>query len=190
MVATDSNAPASGGPVEIYFALGCFWGAERRFWQQSGVLETAVGYMAGQSENPDYRSVCSGTTGHTEAVKVVFDRTKTSIAQLLLVFFEAHDPTQGNRQGNDIGSQYRSGIYVESSLLPVVEKAVRLYQEALSAAGLGQITTEVKELVPFYAAEDYHQKYLQKNPAGYCGLQGTGVPFPLSALIADSELEG
>ncbi len=182
----DSQIDSSGTQAhEIYFALGCFWGAERKFWQQAGVLETAVGYMAGQSANPDYRSVCSGTTGHAEAVKVVFDPLKISLAQLLVVFFEVHDPTQGNRQGNDVGSQYRSGIYADKSLLPQIQKGVALYQAALLSAGFGSITTEVKETVPFFSAEEYHQKYLQKNPNGYCGLSGTGVKFPLDALIAD-----
>ena len=146
--------------------------------------------MAGQTEAPDYHAVCSGMTGHAEAVKVVYDPSQISLPQLLAVFFEAHDPTQGDRQGNDRGTQYRSGIYASEAELPLIRKAVALYQSALTAAGFGPITTEIKPAPRFYEAEDYHQKYLQKNPNGYCGLSGTGVKFPLEALIADAGLEG
>ncbi len=180
------QTPDDSTTAELFVALGCFWGAERRFWQQKGVLETRVGYMAGQTPDPDYHSVCSGMTGHAEAVKVVYDPAQISLAQLLAVFFEAHDPTQGDRQGNDRGTQYRSGIYAKQEELPLIEKALHVYQQALSSAGYGPITTEVKVAPTFFAAEDYHQKYLQKNPQGYCGLGGTGVSFPLEALIADS----
>jgi peptide-methionine (S)-S-oxide reductase len=161
---------------QAMFGLGCFWGAERKFWQTKGVLRTAVGYAAGHVENPTYRAVCSGTTGHNEVVWVEFDPEKISYDALLKVFWEAHNPTQGMRQGNDVGEQYRSGIYTYSPEQQVTAEASRdRYQAALTAAGLGEITTEILPAPPFYSAEDYHQRYLEKNPRGYCGLGGTGV---------------
>ncbi|MEN9422864.1 MAG: peptide-methionine (S)-S-oxide reductase MsrA [Pseudomonadota bacterium] len=161
---------------QAMFGLGCFWGAERKFWQTSGVLRTAVGYAAGHTANPTYRDVCSGTTGHNEVVWVAFDPEKISYAALLTVFWEAHNPTQGMRQGNDVGEQYRSGIYTYSPEQIATAEASRVrYQVALTAAGLGKITTEILEAPTFYPAEEYHQRYLEKNPRGYCGLGGTGV---------------
>lgn len=161
---------------KIIFGLGCFWGAERRFWQQPGVYVTAVGYAAGYTKNPTYEEVCSGLTGHNEVVLVVFDPAKISLEKLLKVFWESHDPTQGMRQGNDRGTQYRSGIYtftVEQQAL--AENTRKDYQECLLQAGLAQITTEILPVDHFYYAEPYHQQYLAKNPGGYCGLGGTGV---------------
>ena len=161
---------------QAMFGLGCFWGAERKFWQTSGVLRTTVGYAAGHTANPTYREVCSGTTGHNEVVCVEFDPQQISYEALLTVFWEAHNPTQGMRQGNDVGEQYRSGIYTYSPEQKVTAEASRVrYQAALTAAGLGQITTEILDVPTFYPAEDYHQRYLEKNPRGYCGLGGTGV---------------
>ncbi len=160
----------------VQFGLGCFWGAERRFWQQPGVYTTAVGYAGGYTLNPTYEEVCSGMTGHTEVVLVVFDPALTSLAALLKVFWEAHDPTQGMRQGNDVGTQYRSAIYCHGAEQLQQALASRDdYQARLKAAGLPAITTEVREAPEFYYAEFYHQQYLAKNPAGYCGLRGTGV---------------
>ncbi len=160
----------------VQFGLGCFWGAERRFWQQPGVYTTAVGYAGGYTPNPTYEEVCSGMTGHTEVVLVVFDPALTSLAALLKVFWEAHDPTQGMRQGNDVGTQYRSAIYCYGAEQLRQALASRDdYQARLKAAGLPEITTEVREAPEFYYAEFYHQQYLAKNPAGYCGLRGTGV---------------
>jgi len=163
---------------KIVFGLGCFWGAERRFWQQEGVYTTAVGYAAGYTPNPTYEEVCSGLTGHNEVVLVVFDPAKTSLAKLLKVFWESHNPTQGMRQGNDRGTQYRSGIYTFNDQQTELARATQAeYQAALSAAGHSEITTEVLPLDAFYYAEPYHQQYLAKNPNGYCGLGGTGVCF-------------
>ncbi len=160
----------------VQFGLGCFWGAERRFWQQPGVYTTVVGYAGGYTPNPTYEEVCSGMTGHTEVVLVVFDPALTSLAALLKVFWEAHDPTQGMRQGNDVGTQYRSAIYCYGAEQLRQALASRDdYQARLKAAGLPEITTEVREAPEFYYAEFYHQQYLAKNPAGYCGLRGTGV---------------
>jgi peptide-methionine (S)-S-oxide reductase len=160
----------------VQFGLGCFWGAERRFWQQPGVYTTAVGYAGGYTPNPTYEEVCSGMTGHTEVVLVVFDPAFTSFAALLKVFWEAHDPTQGMRQGNDVGTQYRSAIYCYGAEQLQQALASRDdYQARLKAAGLPAITTEIREAPEFYYAEFYHQQYLAKNPAGYCGLRGTGV---------------
>jgi peptide-methionine (S)-S-oxide reductase len=161
------------------FGLGCFWGAERKFWQTEGVWTTAVGYAAGHTPNPTYEEVCSGRTGHNEVVRVVFDPARVSYAELLRVFFEAHDPTQGMRQGNDRGTQYRSGIYVtDDSQRKEAEVAHEAYGKALARAGSAGITTEILDAPRFYYAEDYHQQYLEKNPGGYCGIGGTGVPFP------------
>jgi peptide-methionine (S)-S-oxide reductase len=167
------------GLEEAVFGLGCFWGAEKRFWQQEGVVTTAVGYAAGYSPNPSYREVCSGMTGHNEVVRVIFDPRRTSYQALLKVFWEAHDPTQGMRQGNDVGTQYRSGIYVFGDAQRQAAEASRAaFQSALTEAGRGTITTEIEDAPPFYFAEEYHQQYLAKNPNGYCGLGGTGVCFP------------
>jgi len=167
--------------AEIVFGLGCFWGAERRFWIQEGVYTTAAGYAGGFTENPTYEEVCSGLTGHTEVVRVVFDPTVVTLEQLLKVFWEAHDPTQGMRQGNDTGTQYRSAIYCCSDekegdeQMKLVLQSREQYQLLLEQSGFPSITTEVSQDQMFYYAEDYHQQYLAKNPAGYCGLRGTGV---------------
>lgn len=158
------------------FALGCFWGAERVFWQLPGVWVTAVGYQGGHTPNPTYEETCSGLTGHAEAVRVVFDPKQISYNQLLKTFWEAHDPTQGMRQGNDIGTQYRSAIYIHSEEQQLAaEASAKAYGAQLRAAGFGPITTEIRSAPPFYFAEEYHQQYLSKNPAGYCGLGSTGV---------------
>lgn len=161
------------------FGLGCFWGAERKFWQLSGVHSTAVGYAAGFTPNPSYQEVCSGMTGHNEVVRVVFDPEQISYRELLQTFWESHNPTQGMRQGNDVGTQYRSGIYTYSEeQQALAEETLANYQRALKAKGLPAITTEVITAPEFYFAEDYHQQYLAKNPGGYCGLGGTGVCYP------------
>ncbi len=158
------------------FGLGCFWGAERKFWEVPGVIVTAVGYAGGLTPNPTYEEVCSGMTGHNEAVLVVYDPKQVSYEQLLKLFFESHNPTQGMRQGNDVGTQYRSGIYYSSEAQKkAAEAAKQAYGRALAAQGLGAITTEILPAPEFYFAEDYHQQYLAKNPHGYCGLGGTGV---------------
>jgi len=168
--------PFSSGLEKIVFGLGCFWGAERRFWQQEGVFSTAVGYAAGFTPNPTYEEVCSGLTGHNEVVLVVFDPAQISLEKLLKVFWESHNPTQGMRQGNDRGTQYRSGVYTfNDAQKTLAEKSFQSYQVALNDAGLGEITTEIFPLEEFYYAESYHQQYLAKNPNGYCGLGGTGV---------------
>ncbi|HEX6839177.1 MAG TPA: peptide-methionine (S)-S-oxide reductase MsrA [Polyangia bacterium] len=166
------------------FALGCFWGAERKFWQQPGVYSTAVGYQAGFTPNPTYREVCTGATGHAETVRVVFDPKQISYDQLLRVFWESHDPTQGMRQGNDSGTQYRSGIYTHGEAQKRAAEASReSYQQELARAGYGKITTEIVDAPEFYYAEDYHQQYLAKNPSGYCGLGGTGVSCPIGTGV-------
>ena len=168
--------PFPAGFEQAVFGLGCFWGAERKFWSAPGVYTTAVGYAAGHTPNPTYREVCSGMTGHNEVVLVVFDPAKTSYEALLSIFWEAHYPTQGMRQGNDVGTQYRSGIYIFSPQQHAAAQAsLMAYQAALQAAGYPAITTEVLSAPTFYYAEDYHQQYLAKNPGGYCGLGGTGV---------------
>jgi len=165
------------------FGLGCFWGAEKRFWQLHGVYTTAVGYAGGFTPNATYEEVCSGLTGHNEVVLVVYDPGKITYEILLKAFWESHDPTQGMRQGNDVGTQYRSGVYVfDASQRAAAQLSCERYQEALSAAGRGEITTEILEAPPFYYAEHYHQQYLAKNPHGYCGLGGTGVKFGDEAL--------
>jgi len=170
------KGPFPAGLQQAMFGLGCFWGAERKFWKLPGVYTTAVGYAGGYTQNPTYREVCSGRTGHAEVVLVVFDPAKVSYDDLLRVFWESHDPTQGMRQGNDIGTQYRSAIYVFSDEQHRAAEASRLkYEQALAEHGFGHITTEIADAPPFYYAEDYHQQYLAKNPAGYCGLGGTGV---------------
>jgi len=172
--------PFPDGLERAMFGMGCFWGAEKIFWQQPGVYTTAVGYAAGLTPNPTYREVCSGMTGHTEVVLVVFDPGKTSYEQLLKTFWENHDPTQGMRQGNDVGTQYRSGIYYYGDAQRAAAERTRdEYQRRLSAAGHGQITSEIIEAPEFYYAEDYHQQYLSKNPGGYCGIGGTGVTCPV-----------
>ena len=171
--------PFPAGLQQAVFAMGCFWGAERRFWQQPGVYSTAVGYAGGHTPNPTYEEVCSGLTGHTEVVLVVFDPQVTDYAALLKVFWEAHNPTQGMRQGNDSGTQYRSAIYCHGSdQLSAALASQEAFQQALTAAGLGPITTEIAAAPAFYPAEAYHQQYLAKNPGGYCGLGGTGVCLP------------
>ena len=168
--------PFADGLELALFGLGCFWGAEKTFWQAEGVVSTSVGYAAGATPNPRYEEVCSGRTGHNEVVRVVFDPSVIAYPQLLKIFWESHDPTQGMRQGNDIGSQYRSGIYASSDAQRDAALTSRhSYQRALTAAGRGEITTEVLEAPEYYYAEDYHQQYLSKNPHGYCGLGGTGV---------------
>jgi peptide-methionine (S)-S-oxide reductase len=179
VLGTPIIPPWPPGSEEALFGLGCFWGAERRFWQVPGVHTTAVGYAAGFTPNPTYEEVCSGLTGHAEVVRVVYDPGRVGYPDLLKVFWESHDPTQGMRQGNDVGTQYRSGIYVTSAAQRAAALASReAYQKALSHAGLGEITTEIRDAPPFYYAEPYHQQYLAKNPAGYCGLGGTGVSCP------------
>jgi peptide-methionine (S)-S-oxide reductase len=172
--------PFPDGLERAMFGMGCFWGAEKIFWQQPGVYTTAVGYAAGLTPNPTYREVCSGMTGHTEVVLVVFDPGKISYEQLLKTFWENHDPTQGMRQGNDVGTQYRSGIYYYGDAQRAAAERTRdEYQRRLSAAGHGRITSEIIEAPEFYYAEDYHQQYLSKNPGGYCGIGGTGVTCPV-----------
>ena len=169
---------------QAVFGLGCFWGAERRFWESDGVFSTAAGYAGGITPNPTYEEVCSGLTGHTEAVLVVFDPAVVSYESLLAVFWEAHDPTQGMRQGNDIGTQYRSAIYTRSDAqLVTARDSLRAYQGELDKAGYGRITTEIAPLDTFYYAEDYHQQYLAKNPGGYCGIGGTGVTCPTGLRV-------
>jgi peptide-methionine (S)-S-oxide reductase len=171
--------PFPEGTELALFGMGCFWGAERIFWPAPGVVTTSVGYAGGHTPNPTYQEVCSGRTGHTEVVRVVFDPAKTSYEELLRLFWEGHDPTQGMRQGNDVGTQYRSAIYTHGDeQRRQAEASVRAYQEALNGAGRGEITTEVREAPDYYYAEDYHQQYLAKNPGGYCGLGGTGVACP------------
>ena len=171
--------PYPAGLELALFGLGCFWGAERKFWQAPGVFTTAVGYAGGYTPNPSYREVCSGLTGHNEVVRVVFDPRVTSYDALLRIFWESHDPTQGMRQGNDVGTQYRSGIYAyDAEQRRKAEASRDAYQAALAAAGHGRVTTEIVEAPEFYFAEDYHQQYLAKNPGGYCGLGGCGVKLP------------
>ncbi len=180
VLGTDMQAPWPENTKLAMFGMGCFWGAERKFWQAEGVYSTQVGYAAGLTPNPTYEEVCSGRTGHNEVVQVVFDNTRTSFAHMLAVFWENHDPTQGMRQGNDIGTQYRSGIYTfspEQAELAQTSKAD--FESNLRAAGYDAITTEILVAPTFYYAEDYHQQYLGKNPNGYCGMGGTGVTCPI-----------
>ena len=178
------EAPFPAGLERAMFAMGCFWGAERKFWQLPGVYSTAVGYAAGPTPNPTYREVCSGMTGHAEVVLVVFDPKAIRFEDLLKVFWENHDPTQGMRQGGDVGTQYRSGIYcVDDAQRRAAESSRDAYQAVLSKAGLGAITTEILAAPEFYYAEDYHQQYLAKNPGGYCGIGGTGVSCPIGFAI-------
>jgi peptide-methionine (S)-S-oxide reductase len=179
---TPLEAPYPAGLETAYFGLGCFWGAERKFWETPGVYTTAAGYQGGITPNPTYEEVCSAKTGHTEAVKVVFDPAKVSYRDLLKVFWEAHDPTQGMRQGNDVGTQYRSAIYVTSDAQKQAAVESRdAFQPVLSAGGYGTIATEIADAAEFFYAEDYHQQYLAKNPNGYCGIGGTGMSCPVGA---------
>jgi peptide-methionine (S)-S-oxide reductase len=172
--------PFPDGLKRAMFGMGCFWGVERKFWQLNGVYTTAAGYAAGQTPNPTYREVCSGMTGHAEVVLVVFDPHVISYEELLRTFWENHDPTQGMRQGNDAGTQYRSGIYTfNAAQQEAAERTRRVFQAKLTDAGYGAITTEILPAPPFYYAEDYHQQYLAKNPNGYCGVDGTGVTCPI-----------
>lgn len=183
------SPPYPAGLERALFGLGCFWGAERKFWQQPGVFSTAVGYAAGYTPNPTYEEVCSGRTGHNEVVQVVFDPAHISYARLLQVFWESHDPTQGMRQGNDVGTQYRSGIYVYDSLQrQVAEQSRQVYGARLRESGYGAVTTEILDAPDFYFAEGYHQQYLAKNPNGYCGLGGCGIPFNSAEAPADGKV--
>ena len=182
---TPLKPPFPAGMETAIFGLGCFWGAERKFWQLPGVYTTAVGYAGGPTPNPTYRELCTGMTGHNEVVLVVFDPKKVSYDALLKTFWESHDPTQGMRQGNDVGTQYRSGIYVASpEQRRAAEESRKVFQKGLDQAGYGAITTEIVDAPPFYYAEDVHQQYLAKNPSGYCGLGGTGVSCPIGMPAA------
>ncbi len=177
------KGPFPAGLQQAVFGMGCFWGAERLFWQLPGVYSTAAGYAGGQTKNPTYEEVCSGFTNHAEVVLVVFDPKRISYEELLKAFWEGHDPTQGMRQGNDAGTQYRSAIYAYGDeQLAAAKKSKELFQQALDEKGYGAITTEIRPAPPFYYAEDYHQQYLGKNPNGYCGLGGTGVSCPVGVL--------
>jgi peptide-methionine (S)-S-oxide reductase len=179
------KAPFPAGMEQAVFGMGCFWGAERLFWKLTGVYSTAVGYAGGETKNPTYEEVCSGFTNHAEVVLVVFDPKKISYDELLKAFWEGHDPTQGMRQGNDSGSQYRSTIYAYGDAqLKAAQKSKAMFQEALRKKGYGTITTEIRSAPEFFYAEDYHQQYLGKNPAGYCGLGGTGVSCPVGVATA------
>jgi len=187
VLGTPLEGPFPDGLERAVFGLGCFWGAERKFWEIDGVYTTAVGYSGGYTPNPSYEEVCSGRTGHTEAVLVVFDPKKVSYDALLRVFWESHDPTQGMRQGNDHGTQYRSAIYTFGDAQRDAAKRSReMYQEMLTKNGYGEITTEIADAGSFYYAEGYHQQYLAKNPGGYCGLGGTGVSCPIGLASAGS----
>ncbi|MTE20753.1 peptide-methionine (S)-S-oxide reductase MsrA [Streptomyces sp. TRM43335] len=188
VLGTPLLGPYPEGLEVADFGLGCFWGAERKFWQTPGVWTTLVGYQGGHTENPTYEEVCSGLTGHTEAVRVVFDPSEVSYEELLRVFWEAHDPTQGFRQGNDVGTQYRSAVYTHSpAQRAAAESSREAYQRVLTSAGHGEITTEIlpADARPFYPAEPYHQQYLDKNPGGYCGIGGTGVSCPVGVARAE-----
>jgi peptide-methionine (S)-S-oxide reductase len=176
-------APFPAGLKDAYFGMGCFWGAERVFWKLPGVYSTAVGYAGGFTPNASYEEVCSGQTGHTEIVRVIYDPEKIDYEDLLKVFWESHDPTQGMRQGNDVGTQYRSAIYTtDKEQAELAQASKSAYQARLTAAGLGTISTEIREAPEFFYAEDYHQQYLAKNPNGYCGIGGCGVPFKVAEL--------
>jgi peptide-methionine (S)-S-oxide reductase len=185
VLGTSIVPPFPEGTETAVFGMGCFWGAERMFWRAPGIHTTAVGYSAGFTPNPTYQEVCTGMTGHNEVVLAVFDRAQTSYEELLRIFWEGHDPTQGMRQGNDVGTQYRSGIYWTTEAQRDAALASRdMFQAELSRAGYGQITTEILEAGAFYWAEDYHQQYLEANPNGYCGLGGTGVCCPIGTGVA------
>jgi peptide-methionine (S)-S-oxide reductase len=180
VLGTPLEPPFPENVATAVFGMGCFWGAERVFWQAPGVYTTAVGYAGGYTPNPSYDEVCSGSTGHAEAVLVAFDTTKTSYEEMLRLFWENHDPTQGMRQGNDVGTQYRSGIYyADESQREAAERSKRVFGDKLMQAGYGEVTTEIAPVGDFYYAEDYHQQYLSKVPNGYCGLGGTGVSCPV-----------
>ena len=180
VLGTEMVAPWPEGHAVLIVGMGCFWGAERKFWQAEGVYSTQVGYAGGYTPNPSYEEVCSGQTGHNEVVQIVFDPAKISLEGILQIFWENHDPTQGMRQGNDVGTQYRSGIYcLDAVQKAAAEKSRDMYQQNLAAAGYGAITTEIIDAPAFYYAEDYHQQYLGKNPNGYCGMGGTGVACPI-----------
>ncbi|MFZ3033402.1 MAG: peptide-methionine (S)-S-oxide reductase MsrA [Parvibaculum sp.] len=182
------KAPYPAGAEKAIFGLGCFWGAERKFWSLPGVIVTAVGYAAGYTPNPTYEEVCTGRTGHNEVVLVVYDPKEVSYETLLKTFWENHNPTQGMQQGNDVGTQYRSGIYVFSEAqCEAAQASMKLYGTELAKRGMSAITTEIKEAGEFYFAEDYHQQYLAKNPAGYCGLGGTGVSCPIGTGVSAAE---
>jgi peptide-methionine (S)-S-oxide reductase len=183
VLGTPIKPPFPEGLEQLVVGMGCFWGAERIFWQAPGVYTTAVGYAGGYTPNPTYDEVCSARTGHTEVVLVVFDPAKTSRAEILRLFWEGHDPTQGMRQGNDVGTQYRSALYVTPEQRADAEASGDAYQRELSAAGYGRITTEIADAGPFYYAEPYHQQYLAKNPNGYCGIGGTGVSCPVGLNV-------
>ena len=185
VLGTPLKGPWPEGTQRIYIAMGCFWGAERIFWQTPGVVTTAVGYAGGTTPNPTYKEVCGGRTGHTEAVLVVFDPKVVAYEELLRAFWEGHDPTQGMRQGNDVGTQYRSAAYwTTEAQHDALAQSAAMFQERLHAAGYGEITTEMGPAPEFYFAEDYHQQYLAKNPGGYCGLGGTGVSCPAGVVEA------
>jgi peptide-methionine (S)-S-oxide reductase len=185
VLGSPMRGPFPDGMKQATFGMGCFWGAEKKFWQMPGVYSTQVGYAAGLTPHPNYREVCSGRTGHNEVVRVIYDPTKTSYEDVLKTFWENHDPTQGMRQGNDQGTQYRSGIYVYDAEQRAAAEASRdAYQKKLDEAGYGKITTEILDAPEFYYAEDYHQQYLAKNPDGYCGLGGTGVSCPIGVAKA------
>jgi peptide-methionine (S)-S-oxide reductase len=187
VLGTAITPPFPDGLERAIFAMGCFWGAEKAFWSRHGIYTTAVGYSAGITPNPTYEEVCTGRTGHTEAVLVVFDPSATSYGELLSVFFEQHDPTQYMRQGNDVGTQYRSGIYTTSDLqLAEAESVAAQYAAKLKDAGFAEIASEIQPAGPFFYAEEYHQQYLAKNPWGYCGLGGTGVSCPTGVLGGDA----
>jgi peptide-methionine (S)-S-oxide reductase len=184
VLGTPLKPPFPDGFQSAVFGMGCFWGAERKFWEADGVYTTAVGYAGGYTPNPTYEEVCSGSTGHNEVVLVVWDPAKTSYDEMLRIFWENHDPTQGMRQGNDVGTQYRSAIYLtDPSQAEAAEKSLRMYNDKLAQAGYPEITTEIKSEQPFYYAEDYHQQYLAKVPNGYCGLGGTGVSCPIGLNV-------
>ena len=186
VLGTSMVPPFPEGSEMAMFGMGCFWGTERKFWEAEGVITTAVGYSGGFTPNPTYEEVCSSRTGHNEVVFVVFDPAKTSYDAMLKIFWENHDPTQGMRQGNDVGTQYRSGIYCFSDAqLEAAKRSRDMFQEVLTKSGFGTITTEIVEAGPFYYAEPYHQQYLAKNPGGYCGLGGTGLSCPVGLASAD-----
>ncbi len=187
VLGTPLKGPFPEGVQTAVFGMGCFWGAERIFWQAEGVYTTAVGYAGGVTPNPSYEEVCSGRTGHTEVVLVAFDSARTGYEEMLKLFWEGHDPTQGMRQGGDIGTQYRSAVYYADDAQRAAAEATRdMYAARLKSEGYGEITTEIAQAGPFYYAEDYHQQYLQKNPAGYCGLGGTGVACPVGIAVPAS----
>jgi peptide-methionine (S)-S-oxide reductase len=187
VLGTPLKPPFPDGLEHVVVGMGCFWGAERVFWQAPGVYTTAVGYAGGFTSNPTYEEVCSGRTGHAEVVLIVFDPARISYEEILRLFWENHDPTQGMRQGNDVGTQYRSAIYASSEQQRQLAEASRdAYAERLQAAGHGEVTTEIASAGPFYYAEDYHQQYLEKNPWGYCGIGGTGVSCPVGLSAAAS----